>query len=248
MLIGYLVLGVCLLLAVLLAANWFVNADPKQLARLLRYLGVGLSGAAGVVSILTGRFFIGVPLLALAMMIWRGKPLNMPGMPPGGFRKPSAGQSSKVETEYLSMTLEHETGVMAGHVLKGAYAGKNLAELDLEQLVALFSECYRDDVDSAQLLETYLDRTIGPNWREAAQTEGDRGDARSSRGWGPRQQARAPMTKDEAREVLGVPPDASPAEVKEAYRRLMQKLHPDQGGSTYLAAKINQAKDVLLKV
>lgn len=248
MLIGYLVLGVCLLLATLLAANWFVNADPKQLARLLRYLGVGLSSAAGVISILTGRFFLGVPLLALALMIWRGKPLSMPGFPPGGFRKPSSGQSSKVETEYLSMTLEHDTGVMAGHVLKGAYAGKNLAELDLEQLVALFSECYRNDMDSAQLLETYLDRTIGPDWREAAQAgQQEAGGADSQRGWGPRERARSVMTKDEACEVLGVPPDASPDEVKEAYRRLMQKLHPDQGGSTYLAAKINQAKDILLK-
>ena len=247
--IAYLVLGVCLLAAALLAAKWFANADPKKLARMLRYLGVGLLGASALAGFLIGRYFVAMMLLAVAISLFRGWRLPMPGFPLGGMRKPSTGQSSKVETEYLSMTLEHDTGVMAGAVRQGAYTGKSLAELTLEHLIALLTECHQNDFESAQLLETYLDRTIGPDWRDEAQAAGaGEAEAEAGRGWGRRQTAKAPMSRDEACEILGVEPDAAPGEIKDAYRRLMQKLHPDQGGSTYLAAKINQAKDILLGV
>ena len=142
------------------------------------------------------------------------------------------------------MTLVHETGEMSGEVLKGPYAGKQLAELDLTQLVAVLSACQREDPDGARLLETYLDRTVGPDWRDAADhATGNRGG-----GEGRRRGPGGQMTAEEAREILGVGPGASKDDIKEAYRRLMQKLHPDQGGSTYLAAKVNQAKDLLLRL
>ena len=59
--------------------------------------------------------------------------------------------------------------------------------------------------------------------------------------------ANAPMSEKEAREILGVSEAATKKEIKEAYHRLMQKNHPDQGGSEYFAKKLNQAHDVLLK-
>ncbi len=248
--IGFFILGICLIAAILLAGKWFVNADPAKLAKLVRYVPAGILGAAALFLMVTGKFFAGVPLAALALSLIRG--WRLPGFrfPTGA--GPASGQSSNVETEYLRMTLSHDSGVMTGTVLRGAFAGQELGELNMDQLVALMSECAREDPGSAQLLETYLERTVGPDWRDQAQgaAAGEAaGDARSSK-WGGSAGASAntPMTSEEAREILGVAPGASSDEIKEAHRRLMLKVHPDQGGSTYLAAKINQAKDILLGV
>lgn len=245
--IGFFILGVCLLAAVLLAGKWFVNADPAKLARLVRLVPAGILGTAALFLMLTGKFFAGVPLAALALGLVRGWRLPGVRFPTGA--GPSTGQSSNVETEYLRMTLSHDSGEMTGTVLRGAFAGQALGELNLDQLVALMSECAREDPGSAQLLETYLERAVGPDWRDRAQgaAAGDAGEGRSSK-WGGGGGANTPMTSEEAREILGVGPGASSDEIKEAHRRLMLKVHPDQGGSTYLAAKINQAKDILLGV
>ncbi|MBN4046472.1 DnaJ domain-containing protein [bacterium AH-315-P15] len=56
-----------------------------------------------------------------------------------------------------------------------------------------------------------------------------------------------PMSENEACEVLGLPKDASSEEIRDAHKRLIKQYHPDHGGSDYLAAKINMAKDILLK-
>ena len=87
------------------------------------------------------------------------------------------------------------------------------------------------------LLQAYLDRVHGDDWRQRAN--------------GGREQPRDPghageMSREEALQILGLGADAGEAEIVEAHRRLMQKLHPDRGGSAYLAARINLAKDILL--
>lgn len=64
---------------------------------------------------------------------------------------------------------------------------------------------------------------------------------------GPPPAPRTAMSKAEALAVLGLKPGASASDVREAYRRLMKDYHPDKGGSDYLAAKINAAKDLLLQ-
>jgi DnaJ-domain-containing protein 1 len=131
------------------------------------------------------------------------------------------------------MELDHDTGRMSGQVLAGSYQGASLEALDRDTLIKLLSEI---DDDSRDLLAAYLDRRE-PGWRE--NTQGDPGGARPSDG--------GKMTEREAYQILGLQPGANPAEISRAHRSLIKKLHPDQGGTTYLAARINEAKDVLLR-
>lgn len=239
--IGYFILGVSLLAGVLLAGRWFVNADPKAIIRAGKYLAVGILVCTGVFMMVTGRFASGLPLAIFSLaLLRRWRMPNLRFRMNGGAR-PSPGKTSEIVTAWLKMSLEHDTGVMRGMVQKGPWAGVELSALSLEQLVALLGDCWADDAQSAQLLETYLERAFGSDWREKAQGGGAR-----RGGSGASQTASGRMTKEEAYEILGVAPGAGVDEIKEAYRRLMQKMHPDQGGSTYLAAKINQARDVLL--
>lgn len=148
----------------------------------------------------------------------------------------STGQQSTVETRFVRMTLDHDTGEMKGSVLEGRFAGNDLEELSLEQLIALLAECTREDEESAALLRAYLDRVHGDEWQAREQPQADDNAAGSS----------SEMTRHEAYEVLGLDQGASEEQIIEAHRRLMQKVHPDRGGSTFLASKINQAKGLLL--
>ncbi|MDD3448062.1 MAG: molecular chaperone DnaJ [Gammaproteobacteria bacterium] len=144
------------------------------------------------------------------------------------------GQSSTVRTRYLHMTLDHDSGALAGEVVAGVYAGRRLDGMQLPELLDLLERC-RDDHQSVMVLETYLDRLHGDAWR----------DARSS-GQAPGAAADGPMSRDEALRILGLGPGADRDAVIDAHRRLMQKLHPDRGGSDWLAAQINRAKGLLL--
>lgn len=152
-------------------------------------------------------------------------------------RGPSPGQKSEVETRFLRMTLNHDSGDMDGEVLEGPKQGKRLSELPLPELLNMLEEYRRDDAQSAAVLEAFLDRYFTDEWRgsEARDEQGRAGAGGDGK-----------MSAEEAREILGVGNDASREQIVEAHRHLMQKLHPDRGGSTYLAAKINEAKRVLL--
>jgi hypothetical protein len=149
--------------------------------------------------------------------------------------EPSSGQTSTVQSKYIRMTLNHDSGDINGEVLTGQFMGKTLDQLDLEALLQLLREC-QDDEESVALLQTYLDREHADTWQQQAGAQG---------------QQRTPsepgnMSREEALQILGLSSNASEAEIIETHRRLMQKLHPDRGGSAYLAAMINLAKDTLL--
>jgi hypothetical protein len=237
------VIILALLLGILLFISWYKRAPSGQQKRLRgRML---LFGSIGIVLLLlvTGHLN---PILALivAALAFGQRILavaNMASMFKGfrnsmkGAAGPSEGSASDVETRYLRMSLDHDTGTMDGVVLEGAYRGRRLAELALDELMDLLTVCRAQDSQSATVLEAYLDRVHGDGWRDAfhGAGAGHGGDA-------------SHMTPNEAREILGVGTDANREEIIEAHRRLMQKNHPDRGGSTYLAAKINQAKDTLL--
>jgi hypothetical protein len=137
-----------------------------------------------------------------------------------------------VETALLRMQLDHDSGDLQGEVLKGDFESWRLAEMDRSQLAELQAYCAREDNDSLQLLESYLQQRFpGEAPFGEQQAAPDSGGSVSRR---------------EALAVLGLEDGASEAEIVEAHRKLIQKIHPDRGGSDYLAAKINQAKDTLL--
>jgi hypothetical protein len=136
------------------------------------------------------------------------------------------------------MALDHDSGALDGLVLQGKYRDQLLSKLTLDQVLEVRAECLAGDPDGVPLIEAYLDRVHGAAWREAGTRQ------QSSEGAAPRRAAA--MTREEAFEVLGLQSTASDAEIREAHHHLMMKLHPDHGGSGYLAAKINQARDVLL--
>lgn len=257
----YLILGIALLVAAIIGTRAFVGADPKVLAKLVRVFGIAVVAAVVLLLAVTGRFVLALPLIALTMMLLGRWPLRGFGGPggsrgffgygglgggtsgPAGGRPPGGAQRSEVSTPWLRMTLEHDSGEMEGEVRQGRHQGMRLSELSLDQLIDLVLACRTDDPQAAALLETYLDRLHGSGWRqkfEAAQAHA------SSTAGGGRAAAGGQMSAAEAREILGVGPDATPEEIREAHHRLMKKLHPDHGGSTYLASRVNAAKDLLL--
>ena len=148
----------------------------------------------------------------------------------------ASGQQSNVETRFIRMTLDHDSGEMNGLILEGPYAGEALQSLSLEQLLELLSRYNKEDEESAALLRAYLDRVHGDSWQEREQ-----GQAGTSAGG-----FSGDMSRREAYDILGLEEGASEKQIIDAHRRLMQKLHPDRGGSAFLAAKINQARDLLL--
>lgn len=170
----------------------------------------------------------------------------------GGSGEKSEEGESAIKTAWLSMTLNHRTADMDGTVRQGEYAGSKLSSMGLAELMSLASAC-RDDSDSLQLLEAYLDRRF-PEWREQyadagfQETSGEEEEthhAGASHGGGNNRSVGG-MTEALALEILGLQRGADRQSVTKAHRHLMQKLHPDRGGSDYLAKRINEARDFLL--
>lgn len=156
--------------------------------------------------------------------------------------QPKTGRQSHVSSEILEMSLDHDSGTMNGKILKGPLEGKQLAELSESEFLDLLRYCRTHDEDSARLLETYLDRRFGDSWRADDNDGTDAGgDANRQADTG-----KSPLTESEALDILGLQPGASREEIIQAHRRMMQKLHPDHGGSNYLAARVNEAKEYLL--
>ena len=224
-------LGVVALLLLLFAGSAFVRADPKQVARVLRWIGGGAALLLAGFLLFRGAVAVAIPLGAFGLGL-----LGWMSFWPAAFgsrTQRSAGQASRVRTAFLEMELDHDTGRMTGHVVAGSHQGASLDALDRATLIKVLSEI---DDDSRDLLAAYLDRRE-PGWREARRDAG--ADARPA--------SAGKVTEEEAYQILGLQPEASREEISRAHRSLIKKLHPDQGGTTYLAARINEAKDVLLR-
>jgi len=213
----------------------FARSDTAAIAKAVKVVGgIAAFGAAVVIGAkgqIPVALFVGG--IGAWLLGWGGLPL--PG-PLGRLRKTS-GRYSRIRSAMIEMEIDHATGGVEGCVLAGAFAGRRLSSLDSESLRRLYDECAALDPEGVPLLEAYLDRRFS-GWREDAQ--GDR-DTRT------RTHAQSGvMTKDEAYQILGLKPGASLDEIRHAHRTLIKKLHPDQGGTAYLAARVNQAREVLM--
>jgi hypothetical protein len=227
---GAIIAFVALILVLLGAVTIFLRADPAKLASGMKTLGPILLALVGVAVLAVGREGIGGTILTAALAWYGSMRMKRPT------EKPSPGKRSTVRTAALEMELNHDTGGLEGLVLAGRHEGKMLGAMGLAELRQLYREL-PGDPESRQLLETYLDGRF-PIWRKDAETNGGEG-----LGVAPGSGA---MTKEEAYKVLGLEAGAAAADVRKAHRRLMQRLHPDIGGTSFLAARINEAKDVLL--
>ncbi len=221
----------------------FVKGDIPSLVRSLRWvLGGGALLLAALFGI-GGRVGLASMLgVAGSAILFRGRlgpiDLTTTGSSPGA--------KSRVRSRFFEMHLDHESGDVSGSVISGAFAGHQLIDIDEDDMRDLLQEA-SSDPDSLSLLETWLDANR-QGWREYFGYQG----AQQETGQGERQQQRGstdegPMDEKQACDILGLKPGASVEEIKAAHHRLLKAVHPDQGGSNFLASRINSAKDFLLR-
>lgn len=227
----------------LLGWTWIRNQPAPQRNATLAKMALVL-GVIGLVFLaLTGRLHIVGIVLAMAYPFLRR---FLPGLMQQAKTAGSQGNRSSVTSDILEMSLDHDTGAMYGKVLRGPMEGRMLEQLEEHEFIELLRYCRREDGNSARLLETYLDKRFGDSWREDDDPQntdsGNTGDRRDER----QAQRSEEMSREEAYEILGLEPGASHEDISQAHRRLMQRLHPDRGGSAYLAARINAARKLLL--
>ena len=225
----YFLLGLVLVVAAYFLLRWFITARPAQVRKVLVGAGLILGSILLIALALGGRLTL-TSLLAPALLLL----LLMRSMKRfrSAQRGPTPGRSSELRTRFLRMQLDHDSGELSGTVLEGPYTGRTLDALTEDDLFALWRLCLAEDEQSARVLESYLDRRLGGGWQAEA--------------GGPAASGAESMTREEAYRILGLEPGANAEEIRAAYRRMMRQHHPDQGGSDYLAAKINQAKALLL--
>jgi hypothetical protein len=232
---GYLVLGAALAIGLALVLRGMRGATAAQAMRWMWQSVVAVSVLVGAYFLVTGRpAYVVVPALGVlvGLLGWAIDAALSP-------RKPNA---SRVNTRFLKLTLDHRSGQVTGDIIDGPFANRRVESLRVDELVDLFVYYKREDEPSARLIEAYLDRT-SPTWRARYGADGTpKEDAYSASG-----RAGGAMSKSEALRLLGLTLGATPDEVRAAHRRKLQEHHPDRGGDPDMAARINQARDVLLE-
>ena len=235
---AYFLAGCALLVLLLLAGRQFAYANPSKLVGTMRKTaGIAVLAAAGFL-LVRGALPLAIPLAVFGLsLMGRGGWFGLGG--PFASSSKTPGQKSDVRTDRLEMQLDHDSGQMDGRCFTGRFAGRTLSTLSDREAMELLAELHHEGAPEAALMEAYLDWRL-PGWRDAAQASAEQAGSAPGRAKANR------MSAEEAYAVLGIAADASEEEIRQAHRRLMMKMHPDQGGSTYLAARINEAKEVLL--
>ena len=229
--------GLFALYLLLAAIKQFGKLSPADAAKLVRRGGFALGLLGLLTLLLRGGFgvFGSIVSAALGAAVRSGAHPFANAFRATGFGARKA-RVSTARSATIEMRLDLDTGAMSGSVLSGPFAGAALDGLARPDCLRLLEISRRDDPEGARLLETYLDRRFA-GWRQA-----DEGQAQPGGG----ARGSSAMSRDEAYEILGLPKGAGAEEIIRSHRALMKKFHPDHGGATALAARINQAKDVLL--
>ena len=230
-----LIFGIIAVAVLYFGLQMFRAANPAIMARGIKLAGGIISLAVAAFVGLRGELAVAIPLGFFGAGLLGWSPVSGGiGKMFGGASSRSSGQTSRVRSSFLDMTLDHDSGTLTGQIIAGAEQGRSLDEFDLQGLLRLRANF---DDESRGLLEAYLDRRFS-GWRDDAQQDAASGSGRRSA---------SKMTDEEAYEILGLKPGAGRDDITRAHRTLMKKLHPDQGGTTYLAARVNEAKDTLLR-
>lgn len=232
--VGYLVLGVALAIGLTLILRGLRNATLSQA---MRWIWQSIA----VVSIVVGVYFLVTGRPAYAVVPALGVLVGLLGWLIDSALGPRKPNTSRVNTRFLRLTLDHRSGQVTGDIVDGPFMHRRIESLRVDELVDLFVYYKREDEASARLIEAYLDRT-SPTWRARYGPDGaPKRDSYSSAGPG------GPMSKSEALRLLGLQLGATADEIRAAHRRKLQEHHPDRGGDPDMAARINQARDVLLE-
>lgn len=243
-----LVAGLLLLWLSSILLRGFVKANPAVLSRRLRKAGGTVAIGFALFMMVRGQFNLAFGAATLGLWLLGTRPgwaANLFGGGPkaGPFTGRGGGpQTTRVRTAALEMSLDQATGRIFGTCLLGPAAGRALDDLSQADCVALQRWCDMSDPPGARLLETYLDRRF-PAWRQAGQAGDDAGYGSAGSG----RQKRTGMSDREAYQVLGLAEGADKEEITRAHREMMKRYHPDHGGSTATAARVNEAKDVLMR-
>ena len=232
--VGYLVLGVSLAIGLTLILRGLRGSTVSQA---MRWIWQSIAA----VSIVVGVYFLATGRPNYAMVPAFGVLVGLLGWMIDSALGPRKPNTSRVNTRFLRLTLDHKTGQVTGDIVDGPFVRRRIESLRVDELVDLFVYYKREDEQSARLVEAYLDRT-SPTWRARYGPDGvPKQDSYTASGAG------GPMSKSEALRLLGLTLGATAEEVRAAHRRKLQEHHPDRGGDPDMAARINQARDVLIE-
>ena len=232
-----LLLAVAVTLVVLIRRAQRQPPHKRRAAYLQIILGAAVVGVV-ILTLMGKMHWLGAAITGLLVVARQMLPLLIRLLPMLGGLRGQAGNTgskqSEVSARILTMTLDHDSGDLSGVVLEGPFKDWLLEELDRQQLDELLAYCQREDADSAQLLVSYLEQRFPDDETAHERAESDH------------PHNAAGLSRAEALSLLGLEEGATHGEIISAHRTLIQKVHPDRGGSDYLAAKINEAKDFLL--
>ncbi len=223
----------------------FVRANPAAIARRLKQGGGVVALGAAVLMLLRGQVELAIGLAGVGFWLTSGQTTpNWASFGRAMRGRASAPRVTRVRSVLIAMELDHASGLMSGSVVAGPLNGRSLDSIALADLVSLQRLCRSADPEGGRLLEAYLDRR-SPGWRVADEDQRNAG-ADEGAGGG-RRAAYGAMSENEAYELLGLAKGARREEIARAHRTLMKRFHPDHGGSTDMAARVNEAKDVLMR-